>query len=103
MADGDDTAALRRALVAFERLGARPATRTNPFGLTAREAEIAGLIAGGLRNAEIAAKLFLSAKTVEHHISAILAKLGVRSRAEAAREAARLGLIDQSGGSDAPN
>ena len=50
------------------------------------------LIAQGDRNADIAAKLFLSEKTVDHHVSAILRKLGVHSRGQAAAEAARLGI-----------
>ena len=50
------------------------------------------LVAGGLRNAEIADRLFVSQRTVDHHVSAILRKLEVRSRAEASVEAVRLGL-----------
>ncbi|MDR7437637.1 MAG: LuxR C-terminal-related transcriptional regulator [Armatimonadota bacterium] len=52
------------------------------------------LIAQGLRNAEIATRMYVSVKTVDHHVSSVLAKLGVRSRAEVVREAARLGLLD---------
>lgn len=74
------------------RTGPRAATRENPAGLTARELEVLGLVAQGLRNADIAARLFLSDRTVGHHVSAILRKLGVRSRAQAATEAARLGI-----------
>ena len=125
LAEGDDEAALRRALAAFERLGARPmaqavvrqlraggaraiprgprpATRANAAGLTGREIEIVGLLATDLRNAEIAARLSLSPKTVEHHVSAILAKLGVRGRTEAVRAAARFDLSAQPGGSVPP-
>jgi len=64
--------------------GARTSTRRNLLGLTRREAEILELLSDGLRNAVIARRLFVSTKTVEHHVSAILAKLGVPSRAEAA-------------------
>ncbi|MGB6603415.1 MAG: AAA family ATPase [Steroidobacteraceae bacterium] len=96
----------RHALAVFERLGAGPAagwlrrqmrlrgvrgiprgqrtsTRRNLFGLTRREAEILALLSQGLRSSLIARRLFLAPKTVEHHVSAILAKLGVQSRAEA--------------------
>jgi DNA-binding CsgD family transcriptional regulator len=72
--------------------GPRPATRANPASLTARELEVLGLVAEGLRNREIAHQLFLSEKTVDHHLSAILAKFGVRSRGEAARQAIDMGL-----------
>lgn len=96
----------REALAIFEQLGATPAaqslrrqmrahgvrriprgtrtsTRSNPLGLTRREAEVLALLSEGLRNSTIARRLYLSPKTVEHHISAILAKLGVQTRAEA--------------------
>jgi DNA-binding CsgD family transcriptional regulator len=68
--------------------GPRPATRENPFGLTARQLDILALLAAGLTNAEIAARLHLSPKTVDHHVSAVLAKLEVASR-EAAADVAR--------------
>ncbi|MGZ4312712.1 MAG: response regulator transcription factor, partial [Solirubrobacteraceae bacterium] len=70
--------------------GPRPRTRANPAGLTGRELEVLDLLAEGLRNAEIAQRLVVSDKTAEHHVSAVLRKLGVRSRAEAAAAAARL-------------
>jgi DNA-binding CsgD family transcriptional regulator len=71
--------------------GPRPATRSNPYGLTARELEVLGLLAAGLRNSDIAARLVLSERTVHHHVAAVLRKLGVRTRAEAAAQATRLG------------
>ena len=69
--------------------GSRPSTRNNPHGLTRREAEILALLSEGLRNAAIAKRLFLSTKTVDHHVSAILTKLGVPSRAQAIATARR--------------
>jgi len=65
--------------------GPRPATRAHRGGLTQRQTEVLGLITDELTNAEIAERLFISSKTVDHHISAILTKLGVSSRREAAR------------------
>ena len=72
--------------------GPRPKTRSNAAGLTPRQAEVAQLLVEGLGNPEIAARLFLSPRTVEHHVSAVLAKLGAADRDEAARKAGRLGL-----------
>jgi DNA-binding CsgD family transcriptional regulator len=118
LADSDDEEALRRALGELQELGAapaaaivarrlrkrgarglprgpRPSTRQNPANLTTRELEVLELISEGLRNAEIAERLFLSEKTVGHHVSAILRKLGVSTRGEASVEAARLGLPAQ--------
>jgi DNA-binding CsgD family transcriptional regulator/tetratricopeptide (TPR) repeat protein len=97
---------LREALVILEELGAGPmagavrkrlrargardvprgrrtSTRSNPHGLTSREAQVLGLLSEGLRNSIIAKRLFVSPKTIEHHVSAILAKFGVTSRAAA--------------------
>jgi DNA-binding CsgD family transcriptional regulator len=71
--------------------GPRPATAANPAGLTSREAQVLGLLAAGLSNAEIAARLVLSDRTVAHHVSAIMRKLGARTRGEAGAQAARLG------------
>jgi DNA-binding CsgD family transcriptional regulator/tetratricopeptide (TPR) repeat protein len=73
--------------------GPTRATAANPAGLTSRQVQVLGLLAEGLSNAEIAARLSLSAKTVEHHVSALLAKLGVESRRQAAATASRLGIV----------
>jgi DNA-binding CsgD family transcriptional regulator len=111
----DDIADVEEAHDAFDRLGAAPAaalaqhrlrelgarqiprgrraaTRANPAGLTERELEVLRLVAAGLSNGDIAARLFLSQRTVDHHVSAILAKLGVGSRREVAPAAAGLGI-----------
>ena len=72
--------------------GPRASTTANPCGLTTRELEILGLIALGLQNAEIARRIVRSEKTVDHHVSSILAKLDVRTRTEAAAVAHRLGV-----------
>ena len=65
-------------------VGQRAATRENPLGLTQREQEVLELLCEGRTNAGIAAKLVISPKTVEHHVSSVLAKLGVSNRTEAA-------------------
>ena len=65
--------------------GPRAATRADPLGLTRRERNVLELLAEGLTNSEIAATLVLSEKTVSHHVSSILDKLGVRSRYDAAK------------------
>ena len=116
LADSDDKAALRRALDELRRLGARPAaymvarrlrehgvrgvprgprpsTQASAAGLTIRETEVLGLVAQGLRNTEIAERLHLSTRTVDHHVSAVLRKLDARTRGEAVAEAARLDLL----------
>jgi len=72
--------------------GPRPSTRANAAGLTARELQVAALLANGLTNGEVATRLVLSPKTVDHHVSAVLSKLGVRSRREVATAASALGI-----------
>ena len=72
--------------------GPRASTRSNPANLTARELEVLALLGQDLSNAEIADRLVVSRRTVEHHVSAILRKLSVQTRKEAADEAVRLGL-----------
>ncbi|MDX6326283.1 MAG: hypothetical protein QOK15_2637, partial [Nocardioidaceae bacterium] len=76
--------------------GARASTREHPAGLTRRENEVLGLLADGLTNEEIARRLVVSARTVDHHVSAVLAKLGVGSRGAAVAQARRLGLASAS-------
>jgi DNA-binding CsgD family transcriptional regulator len=111
-----DAEARRQALVLFETIGATPAatrlrrelriagernlprgpratTRSHPAGLTRRQSDVLALLTDGLTDAQIAAKLHLSTKTVGHHVSAILAKLGVTSRREAAAWARRNGVV----------
>jgi DNA-binding CsgD family transcriptional regulator len=73
--------------------GSRAATRSDPLGLTRREREVLGLICAGHTNAAIAAELFISAKTVDHHVASVLAKLGAPNRKAAAIQAARPGLV----------
>ena len=68
----------------------QPGTLTNPAGLTDRQLEILRLIADGLSNAEIAQRLVVSPRTVDHHVSAVLQKLGVQTRRDAAAWAAEL-------------
>jgi DNA-binding CsgD family transcriptional regulator len=63
--------------------GARATTQSNQYGLTKREAEVLSLLSRGMRNSAIARALFVSHKTVDHHVSSILSKLGVPSRGEA--------------------
>jgi DNA-binding CsgD family transcriptional regulator/tetratricopeptide (TPR) repeat protein len=72
--------------------GQRETTRSNPAGLTARQLEVLALLAEGLTNAEIAERLVVSPRTAEHHVAAVLTKLGATTRREAARRAAELQL-----------
>jgi DNA-binding CsgD family transcriptional regulator len=115
LADGDAEAMLK-ALALLEQLGARPAaalvrrrlrklgmtglprgprlsTRMNRAGLTSRQQEVLRLMAEGFSNAEIASRLFTSPRTIDHHVSAILTKLGVHSRAQAIRAASHRELF----------
>jgi ATP/maltotriose-dependent transcriptional regulator MalT len=73
---------------------ARATTRRHPAGLTTREQEVLELLGRGLTNDEIAASLVISVKTAGHHVSAVLAKLGVSSRRDAVTQAARMGLLE---------
>ncbi len=73
--------------------GPRASTRQNVAGLTNRQLEVLLLLADGLSNAEIASRLSTSVRTMDHHVSAILSKLGVHSRAQAITAAYALGLL----------
>jgi DNA-binding CsgD family transcriptional regulator/tetratricopeptide (TPR) repeat protein len=73
--------------------GPRAASRANSWGLTSREIEILDLLTEGLSNAEIAQQLVLSEKTVGHHVSAILRKLGEPTRSRASAAAIRHGIV----------
>ena len=107
----DDYGATRAALHLRRRLraagvrriprGPRAASRAGPAGLTPRQTEVLGLVAGGATNAEIARRLVITPKTVDHHVSAVLAKLGVSSRRDAGAAAERLGVTPISGSPDA--
>ncbi|MHA0286346.1 AAA family ATPase [Mycobacterium sp. C3-094] len=115
-AEAGEPTSCRRALDTLERLGAdavaakvradlratgvsavpgprRTSTLANPAGLTSRQLDVLRLLADGLTNAELAERLFLSVKTVDHHVSAILGKLGAASRRDAVRRAQEAGLL----------
>ncbi len=63
--------------------------------MTARQVDVVRLLADGLTNAELAQKLFLSVKTVDHHVSAILGKFEVSTRRDAVRRAREAGLLSE--------
>ncbi len=84
---------MRRLGIRSVPVGPRSATRANPQGVTARERQVLELICGGSTNSQIAERLFLSTRTVDHHVSAILAKLNAPSRAAAAARAIALGIV----------
>ena len=116
LVDSGEPALLARALDILDRLGAdavagkvrrdlrakgmpvvparrRKATLANPAGLTTRQTEVLQLLDDGMTNAELAERLYLSVKTVDHHVSAILTKLDVTKRRDAVRKARELGLL----------
>jgi DNA-binding CsgD family transcriptional regulator len=92
---------LRKSGVEHIPQGPRLETRSNPAGLTNRQVEVLGLMVEGLRNGEIADRLYISKKTTEHHVSAVLAKLGAPTRAKAIARAESL-LEPKDGGRPAP-
>jgi DNA-binding CsgD family transcriptional regulator len=77
--------------------GPRATTQASPVGLTIRELDVLALLCERLSNSEIADRLVVSPKTVDHHVSSILSKLAVRNRREAVAAAAALGLSPQDG------
>ena len=86
-------AELRKRGISRVPRGPRRTTVANSAGLTPRQVDVLALLVEGLSNAEIATRLTLSAKTVDHHVQAVLRKLGVASRGQAAAEAHRLNLV----------
>ena len=93
-----DDEAGAEACAAF-RAGRDRARKKTPAGLTSPQMEVLALMTDGLANVEIAARLFISPKTVDHHVSAILAKLDARTRAEAVSVALQSGLLNQNSAS----
>jgi DNA-binding NarL/FixJ family response regulator len=84
---------LRREGVKKIPLGPRPSTRERVANLTMRQSEVLDLMADGLTNAEIADRLFISSRTAEHHVAAVLSKLNAASRDEAVTIAKGLGAL----------
>ena len=84
---------MRDAGVRGVQRGARASTRSHPCGLTRAEMTVLSLVAQDLRNADIAARLHRSVRTVDHHVAAVLAKLAVESRLDAVRRAEREGWL----------
>ena len=84
---------MRRLGVKAVPAGPRATTRDHEFKLTRREHEVLDLLGVGMANAEIAERLFISERTVDHHVSAVLAKMNVRSRGAAVRKAVRAGIL----------
>lgn len=84
---------LREAGVRGLPPGARGSTRAHPAGLTGAEQKVLALLAHGLRNAEIAARIHRSVRTVDHHVAAVISKLGVDSRQAAMLRSAREGWL----------
>jgi DNA-binding CsgD family transcriptional regulator len=74
--------------------GPTRATRENPFGLTPRQMDVLRLMAENMTNSEIADRLFVSSRTVDHHVSAVLGKLGATTRAEAVTIGDDNGILD---------
>ena len=116
LAEDTNEDAQRASLAILDRLGAGPlasivrrrlrergtrnvprgpnmSTRANPAGLTAREIEVLRFLAQGCTNAQLAQRIHRSSKTVEHHVTAVLEKLGVRSRAQAVAAAYSMGIV----------
>jgi DNA-binding NarL/FixJ family response regulator len=117
LAGSDDPGHLREAIASLRVIGARPAaqlltnrlrergvggiprgprpsTRRHPARLTSRQDEVLRLLAEGLHNVDIATRLFISKKTVDNHVAAVLEKLGVHNRTAAVREAQRMSLLE---------
>jgi DNA-binding NarL/FixJ family response regulator len=98
--DGLGATAVRQALLRERHLqglpvprGPRAPTQANPSQLTAREMDVLRLLAEGLSNSEVAGRLFLSEKTVGHHVSGVLRKLGQPTRSRAVATAIRQGIV----------